>query len=142
MTPEGGRPIMVVVRKEDPMRTVGLVLIFAVTVTIVALARPSVAFAPKAATLPASPVTSISTVSQELVAVALPRGESGLRWRMARPFDRAIIRPLVTRDVQSLTVFVFVAERPGVTDLRFALTNGGSQAYRAARFHIVVALRK
>ena len=49
----------------------------------------------------------------------------------------------MTHDVGSLTVFVFAAARPGVTDLRFALMNGaGGPAYRAARYHVVVAARR
>ncbi len=66
--------------------------------------------------LPPSPVTTISTVSQE--------------------------HPLLTHDLRSLTVFVFVSARPGVTDLRFTLTNGaGGTASRAARYHVVVGAR-
>lgn len=100
--------------------------------------------APPVGPLPPSPVTTIHTVSQELVGVALPKGRSGLTWRGARPFDTRVVKPLYEADVPNTNVIVFVllAVKPGTTTVMYGLTNGERpKAYRAARFRIVVAPR-
>ncbi|MES1246112.1 MAG: hypothetical protein ABUS54_00380 [Actinomycetota bacterium] len=114
----------------------------AVFAAVLALLAP--VSAPPVGSLPASPVTTIRTVSQELIGIALPRGESGLTWRGARPFDTRIVKPLYEADVPNsdVTVFVLVAGRPGTTTVMYGLTNGErTKAYRAARFRIVVSSR-
>lgn len=101
--------------------------------------------APPVGPLPPSPVTTIHTVAQELVGIALPRGESGLTWRGARPFDVRVVKPLYEADVPNthVTVFVLLASHPGATTVMYGLTNGEhTKAYRAARFRIVVAPRR
>lgn len=100
--------------------------------------------APPVGPLPPSPVTTIHTVSQELVGIALPKGQSGLTWRGARPFDTRIVKPLYEADVPNtdVVVFVLVAAKPGTTTVMYGLTNGEHRkAYRAARFRIVVSPR-
>lgn len=101
--------------------------------------------APPVGPLPPSPVTTINTVSQELVAIALPRGGSGLTWRGARPFDVRVVKPLYEADVPNtnVTVFVLLAGRPGTTTVMYGLTNGERpKAYRAARYRIIVSPRR
>jgi hypothetical protein len=111
---------------------------------LVLLTSASPQSAPPVGPLPPSPVTTIHTVSQELVAIALPRGGSGLTWRGARPFDVRVVKPLYEADVPNTNVVVFVllAGRPGTTTVMYGLTNGEHpKAYRAARFRISVAPR-
>ncbi len=111
---------------------------------LVLLASAAPHSAPPVGPLPPSPVTTIHTVSQELVAIALPRGRSGLTWRGARPFDLRVVKPLYEADVPNTNVIVFVllAARPGTTTVMYGLTNGERpKAYRAARFRITVSPR-
>jgi hypothetical protein len=101
--------------------------------------------APPVGPLPPSPVTRIDTVAQELVAIALPRGQSGLTWRGARRFDVRVVKPLYEADIPNtdVVVFVLLAAHPGTTTVMYGLTNGEHpKAYRAARFTITVAPRR
>jgi hypothetical protein len=118
------------------------VAIFLTALVLAAFAGPH--SAPPVGPLPPSPVTTIHTVSQELVAIALPRGNSGLTWRGARPFDVRVVKPLYEADVPNTNVIVFVllAVRPGTTTVMYGLTNGERpKAYRAARFRNTVSPR-
>ncbi len=101
------------------------------------------ATAPPIGKLPPSPVTTIVTYTQELVAIALPRGESGLVWRAAPPYDARVTRPYAEEDIgKNLTILVYLARRPGTARLDFGLTNDEQpKVYRAARYRIVVKPR-
>lgn len=108
-----------------------------------ALAGSSGATAPPIGPLPKSPVTTIHTVAQELIAIALPRGQSGLVWRAAPPYDPSVVRPYAEQDIaKNLTILVYLAVKPGTAHLNFGLTNDDKpRAYRAARYVIVVGRR-
>lgn len=74
--------------------------------------------------------------------MALNRGESGLVWRLTRPYNSNVVLEKLERNVGSLTVWVFQTVRPGSTTVRFALTNGERpKAYQAASYRIVVRPR-
>jgi hypothetical protein len=120
-------------------RIVALVLLAG----IAAFAAPSHASAPPVGPLPKSPVTTITTVAQELVSFALPRGQSGLVWRIAHVSDSTVARETAEGDIPgNITVVVFIARKPGTTTVSFGLTNGEhTKAYRAARYKIVVKPR-
>jgi hypothetical protein len=108
------------------------------------LAGSSGASAPPVGPLPKSPVTTIHTVVQELVAIALPRGRSGLVWRAAPPYDPTVVRPYAEQDIaKNLTILVYLAVAPGTAHLNFGLTNDEQpKVYRAARYAIVVGKRR
>jgi hypothetical protein len=101
------------------------------------------ATAPPIGKLPPSTVTTITTYAQELIAIPLPRGESGLVWRAAPPYDARVTRPYAEQDIgKNLTVLVYLARRPGVARLNFGLTNDDQpKVFRAARYRIVVRPR-
>lgn len=122
-----------------------IMLLAAAGVVLAAVvAGSSGASAPPIGPLPKSPVTTIHTVAQELIAIALPRGESGLVWRAAPPYDARVVRPYAEQDIaKNLTILVYLAVRPGTARLNFGLTDDDRpKAYRAARYAIVVAKRK
>jgi hypothetical protein len=120
-----------------------IALLAALTALAVSAAS-SRASAPPVGPLPPSPVTTITTVTQELVSFALPRGSSGLVWRTARDSNPSVAREVAEGDIPgNVTVVVFIARKPGTTDVAFGLTNGEhAKAYRAARYHIVVKPRR
>ena len=122
------------------MRKIALLTGLAVAAVLAASSRAS---APPVGPLPPSPVTTITTVTQELVSFALPRGESGLVWRTARDSNPTVAREFAEGDIPGdITVVVFLARRPGKTDVAFGLTNDEHpKAYRAARYHIIVKPR-
>lgn len=117
--------------------TVALVL-----AAMLACVSASTASAPPVGKLPKSPVTTIRTVSQELIAFALPRGQSGLVWRGKSNTDWHVAKPLTEGEIGDTTVLIYLAGKPGVTDVTFGLTKGETlKAYRAARFHVIVTAR-
>ena len=113
------------------------------TAVISAVGGSARATAPPIGKLPPSPVTTIVTYTQELFAIPLPRGESGLVWRAAPPYDARVTRPYAEQDIdKNLTILVYLARRPGTATLNFGLTNGERpRVYRAARYRIVVKPR-
>jgi len=92
--------------------------------------------------LPAGSVVTTTTKPGLLVAVALPRASrsSGLVWRIARPFNSAIVRQVSEADVGSSVVLVFKVIRRGGTALVFALTRGDAspKAVKSATYKIHV----
>jgi hypothetical protein len=76
--------------------------------------------------LPAAPVSTITTTPNQLVAVALPHAprQSGLAWRLARPYDSHIVRQISEADVGANVIVVFKIVGHGNTSLVFALTRG------------------
>lgn len=125
------------------MRRIALVAAGAVAAAGV-LAGSSAASAPPVGPLPKSPVATIHTVTQELIAIALPRGQSGLVWRAAPPYDASVVRPYAEQDIaKDLTILVYLAVHPGTAHLNFGLTNDDKpKAYRAARYVVVVGKRR
>jgi hypothetical protein len=101
------------------------------------------ATAPPIGKLPPSPVTTVVTYTQELIAIPLPRGASGLVWRAAPPYDPRVTRPYAEQDIaKNLTVLVYLARRPGTARLNFALTNDDQpKVFRAERYRIIVKPR-
>lgn len=124
------------------MKTFSLaaVLAAAALTTIGGSARAS---APPIGPLPPGPTTTITTHTQDLIAIALPRGASGLVWRAAPPYDPTVVRPYAEQDItKNLTILVYLARRPGTANLRFGLTNDDHpKVYRAARYHVIVKPR-
>lgn len=103
----------------------------------------SEATAPPVGPLPPSPVTTITTVTQELVSFALPRGQSGLVWRTALDSNPSVAREFAEGDIPgNITVVVFLARKPGTTNVAFGLTSDEHpKAYRAARYRLIVKRR-
>ena len=124
------------------MRTLWLVAALGAAV-LSAIGGSARATAPPIGKLPPSPVTTIVTYSQELIAIPLPRGESGLVWRAAPPYEARVTRPYAEQDIsKNLTVLVYLARRPGTARLNFGLTNDDQpKVYRAARYLVVVKPR-
>src|SRR4051794_18711755 len=90
--------------------------------------------------LPTGPVTSIEAQHGELVAIALPRRSGGRVWRVARPFDRSVLRQVSEADVGASVVLVFRTARAGSTTVSVALTRGdtSSKALESRRFVVRV----
>lgn len=120
----------------------GLVLVL-VAAALAAVGSSARGTAPPIGPLPPGPTTTVITYTQELIAIALPRGESGLVWRAAPPYDATVVRPYAEQDIaKNLTVLVYLARRAGTADLRFAMTNDDhARVYRAARYHVIVRRR-
>ncbi len=115
----------------------------AVGLAVSTFAGTSGASAPPVGPLPASPVTTITTFTQELVSFALPRGQSGLVWRAALDSNPAVAREVAEGDIPgNVTVVVFLARKPGTTNVAFGLTRDEHpKAYRAARYRVIVKPR-
>jgi hypothetical protein len=92
--------------------------------------------------LPAGSVVTTTAKPGLLVAVALPRASrsSGLVWRIARPFNPAIVRQVEEADVGGDVVLIFKLIRRGGTSLVFALTRGdvSPKAVKSATYKIHV----
>lgn len=111
----------------------------AVAALVTATARAS---APPVGPLPRSPVTTITTFTEELFALALPIGQSGLTWRGAGNTNVHVARPLSEAEVGNVIVFVYLAVKPGTALVSYGLTHGETRkAYRAARYRILVKPR-
>jgi hypothetical protein len=80
--------------------------------------------------LPAGPISTITTKTNLLVAVALPRADkrSGLVWRIARRYDSNVVREISEADIGPNVVLVFKVVGRGRTSLVFALTRGDASA--------------
>jgi hypothetical protein len=93
--------------------------------------------------LPAGSVVTTTAKPGLLVAVALPRASrsSGLVWRIARPFNSAIVQQVAEADVGGSVVLVFKVVRRGGTSLVFALTRGDAspKAVKSATYKIRVS---
>lgn len=78
--------------------------------------------------LPAGPISTTTTPSGELVAVALPKARrgTGLVWRLARPYNSRVVRQVSEADLGRNVVLVFKVVGRGDTALVFALTRGDS----------------
>jgi hypothetical protein len=120
-----------------------LALGFAVVVTAVALAVAAAARGDSTPVgpLPPGPVSTISTSSNQLVAVALPHAPktSGFVWRLARRYDSGVVRQISEADVDANVVLVFKVIGHGKTSLVFALTRGdtSSKAVKAVTHKIL-----
>jgi hypothetical protein len=93
--------------------------------------------------LPAGSVVTTTAKPGLLVAVALPRASrsSGFVWRIARPFNSAVVQQLAEADVGSSVVLVFKVIHRGRTSLVFALTRGDAspKAVKSATYKIHVS---
>jgi hypothetical protein len=126
--------------RQSYMKQIALLAMVAVAALVAATARAS---APPVGPLPKSPVTTITTFTQELFALALPKGESGLTWRGAGNTNVRVARPLTEAEVGNALVFVYLAVKPGTALVSYGLTYGETKkAYRAARYRIVVKPRR
>lgn len=111
----------------------------ATVVLAAACALPALADSTPIGPLPSGPTATIQTAKGELVAVALPHRAGGRVWRIARPFDSAVLQQLSEADVSKSVVLVFTAKGRGKTTLTFALTRGErATAYESRRFVVSV----
>lgn len=105
---------------------------------VVAGAAPSAeATAPPVGKLPSGQVSAVSTVRGALVAVALPRKQGGLVWRLASRVDPKVLRQVAEADVGRSVVVVFRAVGRGKARITFALTRGESPKAYDAVTHVV-----
>jgi hypothetical protein len=76
--------------------------------------------------LPPGPVSSTTTKTGQMVAVALPhtRRSAGYTWRLARRYDTSIVKQVSEADIGSNVVLVFKVAGRGDTVLAFGLTRG------------------
>jgi hypothetical protein len=94
---------------------------------------------PPVGALPKGPTSTIQTQKGQLVAFALPKRPAGRVWRIARPFDAAVVRELSEGAVGNSVVLVFKATGTGTTTVTFGLTRGEtSKAFESRRFTIRV----
>lgn len=131
-------------RKGEVMTALSRLLLAGAALAAVAatLTFEGSATAPPIGPLPKGAVTTITTPVQEYIGIALPRGESGLVWRAAPPYDPSVVRPAAERDIGSLTVLVYRTVKVGKATLRFGLTNDERpKVYRSATYKIVVTPR-
>ena len=97
------------------------------------------ASAPPVGPLPPGPQSQIETIRGQLVAFALPHRAGGRVWRIARPFDRTVLRQVSEADVGKQVVVVFTATGVGTTTVSFGLTRGErAQAFESRRFIVRV----
>lgn len=90
--------------------------------------------------LPAGTTSTITTQRGQLVAVALPRRSGGRVWRIARPFNGAVLRQVGEAEIGTAVVITFRATGRGVTTVRFGLTKGETaKAFESRRFTIKVS---
>jgi hypothetical protein len=115
-------------------------LVFGFALTFANAARPS---STPVGPLPAGPVSTTATARGQLVAVALPRAprQTGLVWRIARPYNNNIVRQVSEADVRASVVLVFKVVGRGHTSLVFALTrgDGSAKADKSATYRIDAA---
>ena len=67
---------------------------------------------------------TITTVTQELVSFALPRGQSGLVWSVAHLSAPSVAREVGEGDIPGNVTVVFIAGKPDTTRVSFEFTNG------------------
>jgi len=91
--------------------------------------------------LPAGPRSTIDTEHGELVALALPKRTGGRVWRVARPFDAAVLRQVSEADVGSSVVLLFQSRRAGHTTISIALTRGDASATALESRRFLVRVR-
>jgi hypothetical protein len=127
----------------NPRRSLALVtVLLALAVTLVSASTGRADSTP-VGPLPAGSIATTTTKPGLLVAVALPHAprNSGLAWRLARPFNSAIVQQLAEADVGGSVVLIFKVIRRGDTTLVFALTRGDTspKAVKSATYKIRVA---
>jgi hypothetical protein len=95
------------------------------------------ASAPPVGPIPKGPVSSVTTLKGQLVAIALPKRGSGLVWRVARRVDSAILQQVSEGNVGQSVVVVFQARGKGKARVVFALTRGETPRARASVTYVV-----
>src|SRR6185437_211188 len=98
-----------------------------------AAATATRASSPPIGPLPPGAHATVTTKAGELVAIALPHRSGGRVWRIARPFNGAVLREVSEADVGQSVVIVFKAMRPGALTLSYALTRGETTKALQAR---------
>jgi hypothetical protein len=83
--------------------------------------------------LPSGHVSTITAVRGDLVAIALPNGRNGNVWRVARPYDSAVVSEVQEANVGNTVVVVFKARKVGQARVIYALTHGEQSRALAAR---------
>jgi hypothetical protein len=99
---------------------------------VLVLPLPADATAPPVGPLPKGPVTSITTHTGALVAVALPHRSGGLVWRLARNVSPKTLVQVSEADVGKDVVVVYRATGTGTAKLVFGLTRGETKRARAS----------
>ena len=116
-----------------------LVALLVAALAIAASAFSARATAPPVGPLPRGPLTTIRVEHGLVFAIALPRAQSGLAWRGARPSDASIARPLDEGELNGNIVFTYRAGHTGTTTVVYALTRDETvQALKARFFKVVV----
>jgi hypothetical protein len=80
-------------------------------------------------TIPRGPVTATSTSAGQLTAVVLPHPGGAYRgyvWRLARGYDKRVVREVSEADVGPNVVVVYRVVGSGRTALVYGLTHGDS----------------
>src|SRR4051812_10941361 len=109
-------------RHTRTLTLVSLVAVVAAVFTMTALGS-----ATPIKSIPKGPVTATSTSAGQLTAVALPHPSGAYRgyvWRLARSYDKRVVREVGEADVGSSVVLIYRVVGPGRTDLVFGLTHG------------------
>src|SRR5262245_60498466 len=108
-----------------------------VSAALFSAAAPAEASAPPVRAIPNGPVSSVTTQTGQLVAIALPRKANGLVWRLARRIDPAVPRQVSEADVGASVVVIFRAAGRGTARVVFALSRGETTHARASVTHTV-----
>ncbi len=122
----------IVARRGQDASVVAVALI-AVGIAVGVGASAARSDAPPVGPLPSGHVSTITTTRGDLVAIALPSGRNGNVWRVARPYDSAVVREAQEANVGNTVVIVFKARKPGQTRVIYALTHGEQSRALAAR---------
>lgn len=114
-------------------------LLLAATAAALVLVVPAEASAPPVGPLPKGPVTTVTTHTGSLVAVALPHRANGRVWRLARGVDPKVLREVSEADVGKDVVVVFRTTGVGKVRLAYGLTRGETRhAYASLTFAVTV----
>jgi hypothetical protein len=116
-----------------------LALAAALTAVLATIAAARSSAAPPVGPLPSGPTSTIQTRVGQLIAFALPHRPNGRVWRVARPFNSAVLVQVTEGDVGTTVVLVFKAKGKGTAKVSFGLTRGErTKAYEARHFVVNV----
>jgi predicted secreted protein len=105
-----------------------------------ALAAAATADSPPVGALPPGPTKQVVTKRQATFTVSLPKlADPGLVWRIARPFNAAIVSESKEGETRYTVWVRFRALKAGTTSIRFAVTRGETRtALFSQSFNVVV----